>query len=138
LASKKAHTSRGLRAEPRVDQELIDDQKFRQKLELEKFRDRIEREANQQLLCPNCASADWRMKPLCYVNWAANELVAVMVCRNCKRTILHGTHIEKDEEQEDEGEEEESEGLPFLFGVNRRRRRRRLSFDQRLRLLRFL
>jgi len=77
------------------------------------------------------------MKPIYYVNWVANELVATMVCRICKRSILHGTHIEKDPEEEDE---DESDDLPFgMFGFRpRARRRRKLDIDQRIRLLRFL
>jgi len=77
------------------------------------------------------------MKPIYYVNWVANELVATMVCRKCKRSILHGTHIEKDPEEEDE---DESDDLPFgIFGFRPRpRRRRKLDIDQRIRLLRFL
>jgi hypothetical protein len=79
------------------------------------------------------------MKPRYYVNWLVSELVATMVCRNCKHTVLFGTHIEKDEEEQEEDEEEESEDLPFgMFGTNRRRRKPRLSFEQRLRLLRYL
>jgi len=74
------------------------------------------------------------MKPIYYVNWVPNELVATMVCRKCKRSILHGTHIEKDPEEEDE---EESDDLPFgIFGFGRRHRRRpKLDFDTRLRLM---
>jgi hypothetical protein len=39
-------------AKPKRDQELIDDQKFQQKLETKRFTDRIEREANEALVCP--------------------------------------------------------------------------------------
>jgi hypothetical protein len=35
-------------AKPRRDQELIDDQKFQQKLDSKRFTDRIEREANEE------------------------------------------------------------------------------------------
>jgi hypothetical protein len=60
-----------------------------------------------------------------------------MVCRKCKRSILHGTHIEKDPEEEDE---EESDDPPFgTFGFRPRpRRRRKLDLDQFLRFQRFL
>jgi hypothetical protein len=128
---------RSQRAKPRLDQEAIDDQKFQQKLDAKRFTAGIVREANEQLQCPDCGSSTWRMKPIYYVNWVANELVATMVCRKCKRSILHGTHIEKDPEEEDE---EESDDLPFgIFGTGSRpRRRRKLDIDQRLRLLRFL
>ena len=72
-----------------------------------------------------------------YVNWVANDLTAVMVCRNCKHKVLFGTEIEKDpEEEEDKDEEEEDEGF-FLdpFGFGRRRRNPKLDFETRLRLL---
>ena len=130
-------TPRSQRAKPRLDQEAIDDQKFQQKLDAKRFTDGIVREANEQLQCPDCGRSTWRMKPIYYVNWVANELVATMVCRKCKRSILHGTHIEKDPEEEDE---EESDDLPFgIFGFRPRpRRRRKLDLDQFLRFQRFL
>jgi hypothetical protein len=128
---------RSQRAKPRLDQEAIDDQKFQQKLDAKRFTAGLEREANEQLQCPACGSSTWRMRPIYYVNWAANELVATMVCRKCKRSILHGTHIAKDPEEEDE---EESDDRPFGMFVfrPRPRRRRKLDIDQRIRLLHFL
>jgi len=36
-------------AKPRLDRELVDDQKFQQKLDSKRFTDRIEREANEEL-----------------------------------------------------------------------------------------
>jgi hypothetical protein len=51
------------RAKPVLDQEFIDDQKFLQKLDAKRFTDRIEREVNKAILCPTCASSDWRMQP---------------------------------------------------------------------------
>jgi hypothetical protein len=137
LASKKAGTGSGGAAKPRVDQELIDDEKFQQKIEAQKFIERIEREANDAIVCPGCGDSNWRMHHKYWVDWLANDLIATMICRRCKRKMPFGTCIEKDEEeQEDEDEEEESEDLPFgLFGINRRRRRPKLDIDQALRLL---
>jgi hypothetical protein len=43
-------------AKPRIDQELIDDQKFQQKLESKRFTDRIEREANEAIMCPSASA----------------------------------------------------------------------------------
>ena len=64
-----------------------------------------------------------------------NALLAVMVCRKCKRKVFFETQIEKDETDEDE---EEYEGFPFrLFGTGPKRRRGP-DFDQRLRGLRLL
>jgi CRISP-associated protein Cas1 len=79
-----------------LDQEAIDDQKFQQKLDAKQFTEGLEREANQQLQCPDCGSSNWRMRPIYYVNWAANELVATMVCRKCKRSILPPTPVKAD------------------------------------------
>jgi hypothetical protein len=135
LASKKARTSRGRRAEPRVDQELIDDQKFQVKIENKRFVDGIVREADKYTACPNCGDSDWRMQPKFWASPIMNALLAVMVCRKCKHKVLFETQIEKDAPDEDE---EEYEGSPFpLFGTGPKRRRGP-DFDQRLRGLRFL
>jgi hypothetical protein len=122
---------------PRIDQELIDDQKFQEKIERELFIERIEREANDALLCPGCFNANWKMHHKYWISMAENSLLATMICRKCKRKLPFATQLEPDEDEE---EEEESEGPPFgMFGLgSRTRRRRRLDFDQRLRLLRFL
>jgi hypothetical protein len=134
LASKKAQTS-GRRAKPRVDQELIDDQKFQVKIENKRFVDGIVREANKFTACPNCGGSDWRMQPKFWASPIMNSLLAVMVGRRCKRKVFFETQIEKDQTEEDE---EEPEGSPFpLFGT-RPKRRRGPDFDQRLRGLRFL
>jgi hypothetical protein len=135
--NRRSSRPKSQRAKPSLDQEAIDDQKFQQKLDAKRFTEGLEREANEQLQCPDCGSSTWRMRPIYYVNWPANELVATMVCRNCKRSILHGRHIQKDPEEEDE---EDSDDPPFgMFGFGPRpRRRRKLDIDQRIRLLRFL
>jgi hypothetical protein len=57
-------------AKPRLDQELIDDQKFQQKLAAKRFTDRIEREANEAPVCPGCGRSGWRMHPKYPVNKA--------------------------------------------------------------------
>jgi hypothetical protein len=49
------------RAKPVLDQELIDDQRFQQKLEAKRFRDRIEREANEVLVCLGCGRSTRRI-----------------------------------------------------------------------------
>jgi hypothetical protein len=135
LASKKAHTSSGRRAERRVDQELIDDQRFQVKIENKRFIDGIVREANKYTACPNCGDSNWRMQPKFWGSIVMNALLAVMVCRKCKRKVFFETQIEKDETEEDE---EEYEGSQFpLFGTGPKRRRGP-DFDQRLRGLRFL
>jgi len=88
-------------------------------------------------MCPKCGSSTWRMQRRYYVNWVANDLTAIMVCRNCKHKVFFGTEIEKDPEEEDEDEEEEDEGLffdPFGFG-GRRRRKPKLDFETRFRLM---
>jgi hypothetical protein len=102
---------------PSIDQELIDDQKFLEKIERKRYFDRIVREANEAAQCPGCGGWDWRMQPKYWVEWVANSLVAVMVCRRCKRKILFETQIERD--YPDEEEEEDSEELPFRMFGNR-------------------
>jgi hypothetical protein len=49
MPAKKDIRRLGSHAKPRIDQELIDDQKFQQKLEAKRFTDRIERGANEEL-----------------------------------------------------------------------------------------
>jgi hypothetical protein len=137
LASKKAHTSSGRRAKPRVDQEQIDDQKFQVKIENKRFVEGIVREANKFTACPNCGDSDWRMQPKFWGCIVMNSLLAVMVCRRCKRKVFFETQIDKDETEEEQ-DQEEPDGSPFpLFG-NGPKRRRGPDFDQRLRGLRFV
>jgi hypothetical protein len=103
-------------AKPKIDQELIDDQKFQQKLEAKRFTDRIEREANEALVCPGCGRSTWRMHHKYWVNYVANDLIATMICRKCKRKLPFATSIEEGypEDNEDEPENE----APFgLFGI---------------------
>jgi CRISPR-associated protein Cas1 len=50
---------RSQRAKPRLDQELIDDQKFQQKLEHERFTAGIVREANEATACPKWRAFKW-------------------------------------------------------------------------------
>jgi hypothetical protein len=114
----------------KIDQELIDDQKFQEKIEMRRFIERIEHEANEALLCPGCYSANWKMHHKYWISIVENSLLATMICRKCKRKLPFATHIEPDED-----EEEESKGFP---SGSRPRRRRGPDFDQRLRLLRFL
>ena len=122
---------------PKLGQELIDDQKFQQKLEARRFTDRIEREANEFILCPTCASSNWRMKPWVQVDYVANNLIAIMVCRKCRRAVLFATCIEEEYPEESEDEDElEDEAAFSLLGISPRRPRRpKLDFDTRLRLL---
>jgi len=61
--TRRSFTPRNHGAKPRLDQELIDDQKFQQKLDAKRFTAVIEREADEAILCPSCASSDWRMQP---------------------------------------------------------------------------
>jgi hypothetical protein len=49
---RRTRSSQG--AKPRIHQELIDNEKFQQKLEAKKFISGIEREANEAILCPRC------------------------------------------------------------------------------------
>jgi hypothetical protein len=86
LASKKARTSR----KPRVDQELIDDQRFRVRIENKRFVDGIVREANKYTACPNCGDSNWRMQPKFWASPIMNALLAVMVCRKCKHRVFFG------------------------------------------------
>ena len=118
--------------------EEVDDQKFRTAMDGVRFRERIECEANKYTMCPHCGGSDWKMKPKYVVNWVANELLATMVCRKCKRKLPFATYIEEPYPEDNMGDEA-SEGLSFgIFGINRGHRRRKLDIDQRLRLLRFL
>jgi hypothetical protein len=94
----------------KIDQERIDDQKFQEKIERARFIERIEREANEAIVCPGCGNSNWRMHPKYWVNWLANDLIATMICRKCKRKMPFATCIEKDPEEEDE---EEPVDLPF-------------------------
>jgi hypothetical protein len=119
LASKRVRTVRARAAKPSVDQELIDDQKFQQKIENKRFIDGIVRETNKFTVCPNCGDSDWPMQPKFWASIIMNALLAVMVCRKCKRKVLFETQIEKDET---EGDQEEHKGSPFpLFGTGPRR-----------------
>jgi hypothetical protein len=135
LASKKAHTSSGRRAKPRVNQELIDDKKFQVKIENKRFIEGIVRGANKYTACPNCGDSNWRMQPKFWASPIMNSLLTVMVCRKCKRRVFFETQIDKDETDEDE---EEYEGSPFPLFRTGPKRRRGPDFDQRLRGLRFL
>jgi hypothetical protein len=110
LASKKARTSRGRAAKPSIDQEQIDDQRFQVKIENKRFIDGIVREANKFTACPNCGDSDWRMQPKFWASIVMNALLAVMVCRKCKRKVFFETQIEKDYPDEDEEESEEQYG----------------------------
>jgi hypothetical protein len=96
LASKKARTSRKRAAKRSIDQELIDDQRFQVKIENKRFIDGIVREANKFTACPNCGDNNWRMQPKFWASIVMNALLAVMVCRNCKRKVFFETQIEKD------------------------------------------
>jgi hypothetical protein len=119
----------------KVDQELVDDQKFQEKIDRALFIERIEREANEALTCPNCFSANWKMHHKYWVSIVENSLVATMICRKCKRKLPFATQIEPDEDEE----EEEDEPAYYSFGFGRaRRRRKRLDIDQRIRFLHFL
>jgi len=53
LVSKKARTSSGRAAEPSIDQELIDDQKFQVKIENKRFIDGIVRKATRKEVLRN-------------------------------------------------------------------------------------
>jgi hypothetical protein len=136
-AKKNAYRQRR-GAKPGVDQVLIDDQKFQQKLEAKELTERIEREAKEALVCPGCWGSDWRMYHKYFLNYVANELFAVMVCRRCKRKHPFVTQIEPYGDQAEEDEEEPEPRYYPLGPLRVRRRRRRFSFDQRLRLIRFL
>ena len=75
-------------AKPKRDQELIDDAKFQQKLAAKRFTDRIEREANEVLVCPGCGRSTWRMHYKYLVNYVANDLIATMICRKTTHTEI--------------------------------------------------
>lgn len=92
-------------AKPRIDQELIDDEKFQQKLE-----------ANKALVCPGCGRSSRRMHPKYWVNYVANDLMATMICRKCKRKLRFATYIEEEFPEDDEEDEPEDEA-PFGFLV---------------------
>jgi hypothetical protein len=129
--------------------EEVDDQKFRTAMKGVQFRARIEREANKAILCPHCGGCDWKMKPKYVVNWVANELIATMVCRKCKRAVLFASQIEPDLTEEDEEQlDEYIDQLYSQLGITRvhplieetlkarlRRRIARLDADERIRLL---
>jgi len=83
-----------------LSREEVDDRKFLNSIDGERFKKRIECEANEAILCPRCGSYDWKMKPKYVVNWVANELLATMVCRKCKRKALFATQIERDHDEE--------------------------------------
>ena len=99
-----------------------------------RFIERIEREANEALLCPGCFNANWKMHHKFWISIVENSLIATMICRKCKRKLPFATQLEPDEDEE---EEEEPAYYPFGFG-GARRRRRGLDIDQRIRLLHFL
>jgi len=56
-AKNNTRRSKNHANKPRLDQELVDDQKFQQKLEAERFTARIEREANEAAMCFNCGDS---------------------------------------------------------------------------------
>jgi hypothetical protein len=117
-------------AKPRIDQELIDDQRFQEKIQRKLFFDRIVREANEALVCPRCYSADWKMHYKFWISIVENSLIATMICRKCRRKLPFATQLEPDED--DDEEEEEPAYYPFGWA---RRRRRGPDLDQRIRLL---
>lgn len=55
IAEETSFASRSQRA--RIDQELVDDQKFQEKIERARFIERIEREANETIVCPRCGDS---------------------------------------------------------------------------------
>jgi len=89
---------------PRPTREEIDDQKFRTAMDGVRFRERIEREANEQMICSRCGGSDWRMEPKCLVNIVANDLIATMVCRKCKRKAPFATYMEEPYPEDEPGE----------------------------------
>jgi hypothetical protein len=138
LSTKKdARRPRSQRAKPGIDQELIDDQKFQQRIQRKLFFDRIVREANEALVCPGCYSANWKMHHKYWISIVENSLIATMICRKCKRKLPFATQLEPDEDEEEEAYLPEPTSHPFDFG-RFRRRRRGPDFDQRLRFLHFL
>ncbi len=56
----------------RLTKEELDDRKFRMTVEGERFRERIEREANEAIICPHCGSFDWKMKWVRWMNLNSN------------------------------------------------------------------
>jgi len=75
--------------------EEVDDRKFLNSIEGERFRKRIEREANEVLVCPSCGRSDWRMQPKYLINIVANDLIATVVCRGCRRKMPYATYLEE-------------------------------------------
>jgi hypothetical protein len=142
MRSKKREPSR----------EEVDDQKFLNAMEGERFRARIERKANMAILCPHCGGCDWKMKPKYVVNWVRNDLIATMVCRECKRAVLFASQIEPDYPEEEQEELDEftdqlysqleiTDVHPFVEDALKSRLRRRiarLDADERIRLLMYL
>jgi hypothetical protein len=122
----------------KLTKEELDDRKFSMAMEGERFRKRIEREANEVMLCPYCYSHDWKMQPKYLANIVANDLIATMVCRKCKRKMLFSTWIDEPY-PEDDVDDADSEDYPFgILGIPPRHRRRKLDIDQHIRLLRYL
>lgn len=133
----------------KLAREEIDDQKFRTAMEGVQFRARIEREANKYTVCPHCGGSSWKMKPKYVVNWVRNDLIATMVCHECKRAVLFGTQIEPDYTEEEQEELDEfTDQLYSQLGITGvhpfieenlksrlRRRLTRLDADERIRLL---
>lgn len=105
----------------RLTREEVDDQKFQTAIEGERFRERIEHEANEAIICPHCGSFDWKMQPKCIVNWLGNELLATMVCRKCKRKMPFASQIEPDYSLEDEAGEVDEFELEYLTDIMYRR-----------------
>jgi RNase P subunit RPR2 len=97
-AKKNTPTSRSQRVKPTIDQLLIDDKKFQEKIQRKLFFDRIVHEANEALLCPGCYSADWKMHRKFWIRIVENSLIATMICRKCGRKLLFATQIEPDED----------------------------------------
>ncbi len=108
--------------------EEADDQKFRAAMDGVRFRERIEREANEVILCPYCGGCDWRIQPKYVVNWTGNELLATMVCRRCEHRPPYATYLEEPYPEDEHGEVDEFElehltdilyGRLGLRGINR-------------------
>ena len=99
-----------------LSREEVDDQKFRNAMEGVRFRARVEREANEALVCPGCGRSDWRMQPKCLINIVANDLIATMVCRKCKRKLPYATYMEEPYPEDEHGEVDEFE-LEYITDI---------------------
>ena len=92
------------RTRRKLDQVAIDDQKFLDELEAERFNHRIAREADELILCPRCGITEWRVedKHQVLALLLMNEVLVTIVCRKCKKRLPFVSKADPTEDDEED------------------------------------